>query len=137
MTHPWDMSILSQDYPRLASFATNIDASVRETMQVQNLDDIFFLPLSQQAYDEFQLLQSRLENLPYDDNTTNKWALIWGNKYASRRFYQHVFSEVDAHPIFKIIWKSRCTPRIKLFAWLVLVDQLNTKTMLWRRHLNI
>ena len=137
MTHPWDMSILSQDYPRLASFATNIDASVRETMQVQNLDDIFFLPLSQQAYDEFQLLQSRLENLPYDDNTTNKWAPIWGNMYTSHRFYWHVFSEVDAHPIFKIIWKSRCTPRIKLFAWLVLVDQLNTKTMLWRRHLNI
>jgi hypothetical protein len=36
-----------------------------------------------------------------------------------------------------MIWKSSCIPRIKFFAWLVLVDRLNTKTMLRRRHLNI
>lgn len=33
------------------------------------------------------------------------------------------------------MWKSKCTPRVKFFAWLVLVDRLNTKTMLRRRHL--
>jgi hypothetical protein len=49
----------------------------------------------------------------------------------------HVFSAMEAHPIFKMVWRSRCTPRIKFFAWLILVDRLNTKTMLQRRHLNI
>ena len=44
------------------------DASVKEIMQAENLDDIFFLPLSQQAYEEFQLLQGQLQNLSYDDN---------------------------------------------------------------------
>jgi hypothetical protein len=44
---------------------------------------------------------------------------------------------VEAHPVFKIVWKSRCTPRNKFFAWLILVDRLNMKTMLQRRHLNI
>jgi len=44
---------------------------------------------------------------------------------------------MDTHPIFKIIWKSRCTPRVKFFAWLVLVDRLNTKTMLCRRYLDV
>jgi hypothetical protein len=39
--------------------------------------------------------------------------------------------------VFRVIWKSRCTPRVKFFAWLVLVDRLNTKSMLQRRHLNI
>ena len=43
----WDESILSQDFPRLVSFAMNADASVKEIMQAENLDDIFFLPLSQ------------------------------------------------------------------------------------------
>ena len=62
---------------------------------------------------------------------------IWGNRYTSRRFYNQVFSNMDAHPIFKAVWKSSCTPRIKFFAWLILVDQLNTKSMLRRRHLNI
>lgn len=133
----WDMSVFSQEYPRLASFALNADASVKEIMQAENLDDIFFLPLSQQAYAEFVDLQNRLQNLPYDDTATDRWSPVWGNRYTSQRFYQHVFQEVDAHPIFKIMWKSRCTARIKFFAWLVLVDRLNTKTMLRRRHLNI
>ena len=34
------------------------------------------------------------------------------------------------------IWKSKCTPRIKFFAWLMMVDRLNTKIMLRRRHYN-
>jgi hypothetical protein len=103
------MSTLSQDYPRLASFALSTDVSVKVIMNVENLDDIFLLLISQQAYEEFQHLQTRLQNLPYD---------------------------VDAHPIYKIVWKSSCTPR-KFFAWLVLVDRLNTKSMLRQRHLNI
>ena len=41
---------------------------------------------------------------------------------------------MDAHPLFKAIWKSRCTPRIKFFFWLVLADRLNTKSILLRRH---
>jgi hypothetical protein len=42
---------------------------------------------------------------------------------------------LETHPIFKIVWKSNCTPRIKFFFWLLLVDQLNTKTVLTRRHI--
>jgi hypothetical protein len=44
---------------------------------------------------------------------------------------------VEAHPYYKVLWKAGCTPRIKIFAWLILVDRLNTKTMLRRRHFNI
>ena len=50
--------ILSQEFLRLASFALNTDASVKEVMQAKDLDDIFFLPLSCQAHEEFQLLQT-------------------------------------------------------------------------------
>jgi hypothetical protein len=39
------------------------------------------------------------------------------------------------HGVFQIIWKSKCTPRIKFFTWLILVDRLNTKTMLRRRNI--
>jgi hypothetical protein len=46
-------------------------------------------------------------------------------------------SGVDSQPVYKMLWKSSCTPRIKFFAWLILVDRLNTKTMLRRRHLHI
>jgi hypothetical protein len=54
----WDdlrmSSIISNTYPRLASFAKNEDASVAEIMQAEDLDSIFFLPLSQQALHELE-----------------------------------------------------------------------------------
>jgi hypothetical protein len=51
------MSTLSQDYPRLASFALSTNVSVKVIMNAENLDDIFLLLISQQAYEEFQHLQ--------------------------------------------------------------------------------
>jgi hypothetical protein len=106
-------------------------------MLEQDLDDIFFLPLSTQAHDEFLLLQSYLEDIEYDENTADSWPPVWGANYTSRRFYAHVFSSVEAHRFYKALWKSSCIPRIKFYAWLILVDRLNTKTMLRRRHINI
>lgn len=86
---------------------------------------------------QMECLQDQLQSMSYDEDTTDRWIPIWGSKYTSRRFYSYAFSSAEAHPIFKIIWRSRCTPRIKFFAWLPLADRLNTKAMLQRRHLNI
>lgn len=104
---------------------------------IYGLEEVFFLPLSNQAYDELQQLQTYLADISYDDSSVDIWEPIWGTNYSSCHFYAHVFSQVDAHPCFKLLWRSQCTPRIKFFAWLILVDRLNTKTMLRRRHLNI
>jgi hypothetical protein len=103
----------------------------------QDLKDIFFLPLSAQAHAELLLLQDRLQNIPYDDSDADIWMPFWGSKYSSRRFYAHAFSGVDSHPVYKMLWKSSCTPRINFFVWFILVDRLNTKTMLRRRRLHI
>ena len=32
--------------------------------------------------------------------------------------------------VFRLVWKSKVTPRIKFFAWLILLDRLNMKNML-------
>ena len=74
-----------------------------EAMQAEDLDSLFFLPLSQQAFQEFEDLQARLQLIPYDDTAIDQWVPIWGNKYTSRRFYSHIFSNVQAHPIFKAV----------------------------------
>ena len=50
----WADSVLSQTYPRLASFARNEGASVREVMQADDLDSLFLLRLSQQALEELE-----------------------------------------------------------------------------------
>ena len=118
----WTDSELSQEYPRLASFAINGDISLMDAMQAEDLDSLFFHPLSQQAFEEFENLQAQPQLLPYNDAAVDRWVPILGNRYTSRRFYSQVFSNVQVHPVFKAIWKSKCTPRIKFFAWLVLVD---------------
>lgn len=69
-----------------------------------------------------------------DDDT---WTYIWGNgTYSSKKLYKLAFQNVEAHPAFKWLWKASCTARIKFFSLLVLVDMLNTKDMLRRRHFN-
>lgn len=71
----------------------------------------------------------------FDENGTDVWRSSWGNQYTSKQFYSHTYSIVEAHPVFKLVWKSGCSPRIKFFFSLVLVDRLNTKTILTRRHI--
>lgn len=72
----------------------------------------------------------------YDEQAKDIWSYQWGNAtYSSSKFYKMVYQNTPAHPVFTWLWKSKCTPRIKFFARLVLVDRLNTKTMLRRRHM--
>lgn len=75
-------------------------------MMEEDLSAVFTLPLSAQAYDEIMQLQSHLENLEYDDASNDSWSLIWGASYSSRRFYTFAFSGIEAHPYYKILWKS-------------------------------
>lgn len=44
--------------------------------------------------------------------------------------YKFVFVGLQVLASFKLLWKAKCMPRIKFFAWLMLMDQLNTKDML-------
>ena len=72
----WSESVLSQDYPRLVSFATNGAISVMEAMQAEDLVSLFFLPLSQQTFQEFKDLQARLQLIPYGDTAIDQWVPI-------------------------------------------------------------
>lgn len=65
------------------------------------------------------------------------WSCIWGAKYSSRHFYAFYFKDVTADEVFRWIWKSKCTMKIKVFAWLLAADRVNTKNMLKRRHWNV
>lgn len=47
-------------------------------MQVDDLDDIFSLPLSQQALQELENLQAQLQVMPYDEEAKDQWTPIGG-----------------------------------------------------------
>ena len=66
------------------------------------------------------------------------WSFIWGTQnYSSRKFYALAFQSMQVPSSFTWLWKSKCTPRIKFFGWLILVDRLNTRGMLKQRNFHL
>ena len=131
-----DDEVLAHHFPRLFSFARNPNISVSEVMSAEDLDTLFALPISQEAFEELETLGDFLQLQTFDEESRDTWTYQWGNAtYSSSKFYKLAFQNLPEHRVFSWLWKSKCTPRVKFFAWLVLVDILNTKTMLRKRNL--
>lgn len=72
------------------------------------------------------------------NGSMDSWTYSWGSSvYSAHRYYTYYFRDMHAHDTFKWIWKSWATMKIKVFGWLLMVDRLNTRNMLKRRHYNI
>ena len=68
----------------------------------------------------------------------DEWILCWGDEqFNPRKFYKFLFRNRTAPTHITSIWKSKCIMRHKVFAWLMLMDRVNTRDMLLRRHFNI
>ena len=107
-------------------------------MQTDDISEIFNLPLSDQAWSELLALQNDIQQINFDENSVDTWTFIWGNsQYTSSRFYRLAFRNSYTRRTFKWIWKSKCIPMLKFFAWLILLDRLNTKDMIRRRNFHV
>jgi hypothetical protein len=132
----WTDDVLAHCFPGIFSYARNPNISVNEVMSAEDLDTLFALPISQEAFEELQMLSVFLQSQAFDEDSKDIWTYQWGSAtYSSSKFYKVAFQSLSAHPVFTWLWKSKCTPRVTFFAWLILVDRLNTKTMLRRRNL--
>jgi hypothetical protein len=92
--------------------------------------------MSRAAYNEFLDLQDLLSNLPppIDPDSKDSWHFIWGQRrYLTCHFYQYQFRELRPSRAILCIWKTKCIPKIKFFALLLLNDGLNTRNILRRR----
>jgi hypothetical protein len=82
-------------------------------MLAEDLDSLFYLPISIEAFAKLQQLQTMLTDIQYHPDDLDSWVLVWGNQqYSSRRYYQPVFENLQVHQKFKAFWKSKCIPRI-------------------------
>jgi len=59
----WADQVLEQAFPKLHSFAKNELISFRQACQIQELHDLFHLPLSVEAFQQFQELLDYLDSL--------------------------------------------------------------------------
>jgi hypothetical protein len=111
----WAESILFHTYPRLASFTLSTTSLVNVVMEATDIDDIFIPPFSEQAILELEELQDALQAIQYDEDSIDIWKPNRSKDYVAKIFYNHVYVVLETHPIFKIVWKSNFTPRIKFF----------------------
>jgi hypothetical protein len=61
-TDLWQDRCLHKKFQHLYSFAKNKDIFVQEAVNFEYMEDMFHLPLSQQAYEEFQIVENICES---------------------------------------------------------------------------
>jgi len=72
----WSGVILAENYSELLQFSRNNQSSVRNVLDAQDLESLFMLPLTENAYKELTSLQTFLQSVTYDEAAKNKWTMI-------------------------------------------------------------
>ena len=67
----WNQQPLSSEYPQLFSFAKNKYITVSKFFALQQPQIAFNLPLSAEAFEQLQLIQSFVEHFPLTDQKDN------------------------------------------------------------------
>jgi hypothetical protein len=49
----WNGRVLSQSYPHLYYYANNQNISLCSVLEISELEELFYLPLSEEAYEQF------------------------------------------------------------------------------------
>jgi len=56
-------------------------------MNTVDLNTLFSLPLSEQAYVQLQNLQAELITISYEEGRADSWSFLWGSQvYSSKKF---------------------------------------------------
>jgi hypothetical protein len=133
----WNKGIPAQQYPELFSFAYNSKLTIKEAKQKSHLLEIFHLPLSVQAYEQYLEISEAWGQITVI-NAKDTWKLIWGSKiFSTKRTYRHLTGQTQVHQIFRLLWKNKCQPKHKVFFWLWLKNRLNTRNMLKRKNMTL
>jgi hypothetical protein len=127
---------LKDRFPRLFSFVLNENISAAKVYEQEDILNLFYRPLSVQAFEELGHLKDMLQLNPLTDNR-DVWSYCWGETYKPALFYKHIHKHIQVPMVYSWLWKSCCMMKLKVFAWLLLSDRLNTRDLLQRRHWNV
>jgi hypothetical protein len=134
-TDNWLSSIREFDFPHLFSFAKNESISCREAWTTcnDNAYDMFNLPLSTTAHEQFHELQDDIQIMNTDAGN-DVWNFPWGNSFSTKKVYNLLKGKEFTPTSILDIWKTCNIPRQKFFSWLLLQGRLNTKDMMSRKN---
>jgi hypothetical protein len=82
-TDLWQDVRLHQKFPHLVTYAKDFNISVKDAIGQEYLQDLFHLPLSQQAYEEFLNMEEICSNSEssIQQGNLDSWTYIWGSNF--------------------------------------------------------
>lgn len=98
--------VLFMPSPTLATlvlFHKNTLLSAEEAINLEYLEDLFHLPLSLQAYEEFKQLENICEEIRLSEfrDCNDTWSYIWGSKkFSSSKAYTFMIGVKIVPPHF-------------------------------------
>lgn len=128
----WGQHCLKNRYPELLSFVKNKSISVAAAWAQQDMTQMFHLPVSEIAYNQFQTVNQELAQIQLT-NEQDIWKYQWGNVFYSSNAYKIIAGHSQHHP--RWIWNSFCQPKHRVFFWLLLRDRLSSRNILRRKNM--
>jgi hypothetical protein len=87
--HKW---MPHKSFLRLFSFEIDQTLSVKEVLLLTDKTELFHMPLSQQAHEELDRLQSWIVGVTLVPAESDSWNTIWkGGVYTTKSLYQYTF----------------------------------------------
>lgn len=116
------MEPLQHKFLELHSYAIHNTIYVQKCHASHDWSDHFHLPLSTEAFNQF----NQLGNIVPQLNSSGKDN--WGcngqtTTYSSMQMYSNLMENGEEHPICKLIWKSKNMLKHKIFLWRLLMEE--------------
>ena len=132
----WTDDIVQHRWPHLFSFALDTNISVHRVVSAATVDDLFVLPLSEEAYQEWEMFEELIHGLEIRHDK-DEWVYSWGKDYCVSKAYKFFQGEPHLEPSFSWLWNSCCQKKHKVFAWYLLHNRLNTRALLQRKNFHL
>lgn len=117
------------------SFVKNKNITVHQTFHNSSTQELFYLPLSEEGFQQFQVCNTLLADIQLQDEP-DIWTYIWGSiVFTPSKAYDHLIGTRQVHPAFTWLWISTCRNKGKFFFWLWLKNCLNTRALLNRKNM--
>ena len=105
---------------------------------IKDVNRIFSLPLSTQATNKLEEVQTLIQQRTWNANTKDIWCYSWGScKYSSKKAYKILIGHTETSPLFNWMWASSNLGKHKFFFWLLLRDRINTRNLLRRKNMEL
>jgi hypothetical protein len=86
----WDENCMQHKFRHLLTYTRNHLMTVDEVIHIEFLEDLFHLPLSQQAFSKFEQMEIICQNAraKIHKGNSNMWSYIWGsNTFTAKNAY--------------------------------------------------